>query len=573
MPVHNSEIATMFDHVADLLEIQGANRFRIRAYRNAANTIRDQGRNVADMLRDGEDLSELPDIGKDLAGKIKEIVDTGHLALLDEIAEEIPEALVEVTAIPGIGPKRARTLFEALDIRSLDDLKVAATKGKIAKISGFGPKTQEKIRDELARGDLTEHRLRLATAEDFAKPLLDYVRKLDGVEKAEIAGSYRRRKETVGDLDILATAEDGKPVIDRFIKYDEVIEVVSQGKTRSTVKLRAGLQVDLRVVPDVSFGAALHYFTGSKAHNIACRKRAIDRDLKLNEYGVFDGEKRIAGAAEKEVYDTIGLPWIAPVLREDRGEIEAAEKGTLPKLVTQADIRGDLHCHTTASDGKNSIREMARAARDLGYDYIAISDHSKSQTVAGGLDEKALAKHLDAIDRINDDLDGIRILKSSEVDILENGSLDYEDSVLEKLDLVVAAIHSKFDLDEAAQTKRMIRAMDNRHVNIIAHPTGRLIGERRAYALNMERVIDAAANRGCFLELNAHPMRLDLNDVHCRMAKEAGVKVAIGTDAHSTGGLDNIRFGVDQAQRGWLEPDDVLNTRCWKELSGLLRRG
>ena len=573
MPVHNSEIATMFDHVADLLEIQGANRFRIRAYRNAANTIRDQGRNVADMLRDGEDLSELPDIGKDLAGKIKEIVDTGHLALLDEIAEEIPEALVEVTAIPGIGPKRARTLFEALDIRSLDDLKVAATKGKIAKICGFGPKTQEKIRDELARGDLTEHRLRLATAEDFAKPLLDYVRKLDGVEKAEIAGSYRCRKETVGDLDILATAEDGKPVIDRFIKYDEVIEVVSQGKTRSTVKLRAGLQVDLRVVPDVSFGAALHYFTGSKAHNIACRKRAIDRDLKLNEYGVFDGEKRIAGAAEKEVYDTIGLPWIAPVLREDRGEIEAAEKGTLPKLVTQADIRGDLHCHTTASDGKNSIREMARAARDLGYDYIAISDHSKSQTVAVGLDEKALAKQLDEIDRINDDLDGIRILKSSEMDILENGSLDYEDSVLEKLDLVVAAIHSKFDLDEAAQTKRMIRAMDNRHVNIIAHPTGRLIGERREYALNMDRVIDAAANRGCFLDLNAHPMRLDLNDVHCRMAKEAGVKVAIGTDAHSTGGLDNIRFGVDQAQRGWLEPDDVLNTRRWKELSGLLRRG
>jgi DNA polymerase (family 10) len=572
MPVHNSEIATMFDHVADLLEIQGANRFRIRAYRNAANTIRDQGSNVADMLRDGEDLSELPDIGKDLAGKIKEIVETGHMALLDEIAEEIPEALVEVTAIPGIGPKRARALFESLDIRSLDDLKSAAEDGKIADIDGFGPKTQAKIKDELAKGDITEHRLRLAIVEDFAKPLLDYVQELDGVEKAEIAGSYRRRKETVGDLDILATAEDGKPVIDRFTEYDEVDEVVSQGKTRSTVRLRSGLQVDLRVVPDISFGAAMHYFTGSKAHNIACRRRAIDRGLKLNEYGVFDGKRRVAGATEEEVYDTIGLPWIAPVLREDRGEIEAAEKGTLPNLVTQDDIRGDLHCHTTASDGKNSIREMAEAARDLGYDYIAICDHSKSQTVAGGLDEEALAKHLDEIDRINEELDCIRILKSSEVDILEDGSLDYDDSALEKLDLVVAAIHSKFDLDEEAQTGRMIRAMDNRHVDIIAHPTGRLIGERRAYAVNMEHVIEAAAKRGCFLELNAHPMRLDLNDVHCRMAKEAGMQVSVGTDAHSTGGLGNIRFGVDQARRGWLEPGDVLNTRSWKQLSGSLRR-
>ena len=362
MPVHNSEIASMFDHVADLLEIEGANRFRVRAYRNAANTIRDQGRNVADMLRDGEDLSELPSIGKDLAGKIKEIVETGHLALLDEIAKEIPEALVQVTAIPGIGPKRARALYESLDIRSLDDLTKAAEEGKIARISGFGPKTQAKIRDELAKGDITEHRIRLAIAEDFAEPLLDYVQKIDGVAKAEIGGSFRRRKETVGDLDILATAEDGKHVIDRFVEYDEVAEIVSKGNTRSTVRLRSGLQVDLRVVPDASFGAALHYFTGSKAHNISCRRRAIERDLKLNEYGVFDGKRRVAGATEEEVYDSIGLPWIAPVLREDRGEIEAAEKGALPNLVTQHDIRGDLHCHTTASDGKNSIREMAEAA-------------------------------------------------------------------------------------------------------------------------------------------------------------------------------------------------------------------
>jgi DNA polymerase (family X) len=572
MPVHNSEIATMFDHVADLLDIQQANPFRIRAYCNAAATIRDQGRNIADMLEEGEDLSELPGIGVDLAGKISEIVKTGHLGLLDEIAKDIPDTLVEITAIPGIGPKRARALHEALDIGSLDDLEAAAEAGKIAGISGFGPKTQQKIRDELKKGDLVEHRVRLAMAEDFAIPLLGYIKDTPGVQTAEVAGSYRRRKETVGDLDILAAAQDGKGVIDRFVVYDEVETIVSQGETRSTVKLRSGLQVDLRVVPKVSFGAALHYFTGSKAHNIACRRRAQDRGLKLNEYGVFDGKTRICGATEQEVYDAIGLPPIPPVLRENRGEIEAAEKGALPELITLADIRGDLHCHTTASDGRNSIREMAEAAIARGYEYLAISDHSKSQTQAGGLDEAALAKHLDEIDRVRDDLDGIHILKASEVDILKDGSLDYDDDVLDKLDLVIAAVHANFDLDEDKQTERIIRAMDNRHVNIIAHPTGRLIGERRPYALNMKRLMKAAADRGCFLEINAEPMRLDLNDINCRMAKDAGVMVSIGTDAHSTGGLDHMRFGVDQARRGWLGPDNVVNTRNWAALSKLLRR-
>ncbi|MGO4915911.1 DNA polymerase/3'-5' exonuclease PolX [Pseudogemmobacter sp. W21_MBD1_M6] len=572
MPVHNSEIATMFDHVADLLDIQQANPFRIRAYRNAAATIRDQGRNIADMLEEGEDLSELPGIGVDLAGKISEIVKTGHLGLLDEIAKDIPDTLVEITAIPGIGPKRARALHEALDIGSLDDLEAAAEAGKIAGISGFGPKTQQKIRDELKKGDLAEHRVRLAMAEDFAIPLLAYIKDTPGVQTAEIAGSYRRRKETVGDLDILAAAQDGKGVIDRFVVYDEVETIVSQGETRSTVKLRSGLQVDLRVVPKVSFGAALHYFTGSKAHNIACRRRAQDRGLKLNEYGVFDGKTRICGATEQEVYDAIGLPPIPPVLRENRGEIEAAEKGALPELITLADIRGDLHCHTTASDGRNSIREMAEAAIARGYEYLAISDHSKSQTQAGGLDEAALAKHLDEIDRVRDDLGGIHILKASEVDILKDGSLDYDDDVLDKLDLVIAAVHANFDLDEDKQTERIIRAMDNRHVNIIAHPTGRLIGERRPYALNMKRLMKAAADRGCFLEINAEPLRLDLNDINCRMAKDAGVMVSIGTDAHSTGGLDHMRFGLDQARRGWLGPDNVVNTRNWSALSKLLRR-
>lgn len=572
MPIHNSEIAGIFDHVADLLEIQDANRFRVRAYRNAANTIRDQSRSVASMLEDGDDLSELPDIGEDLAGKIAEIVQTGRLPLLDEISEEVPDAIVEATRIPGIGPKRARALFDALDISSIDDLKAAAEEGRIVEIEGFGDKTQEKIRDELERGDITERRIRLDVAEEFAEPLVAWIRDIDGVSKAEIAGSYRRRKETVGDLDILVAGEDGGAIIDRFVEYDEIEDVASKGKTRSTVTLRSGLQVDLRVISKASWGAALHYFTGSKAHNIAGRRRAQDRDLKLNEYGLFDGKARVAGATEEEVYEGIDLPWIDPVLRENRGEIEAAEAGELPDLVTLDDIRGDLHAHTTASDGRNSLREMAEAAKDRGYDYLAITDHSRSQTQAGGLEVDDLEAQIDELAELNEDIDGIRLLAACEVDILEDGSLDFPDSVLKKLDLVVASVHGKFDLDEAAQTDRIIRAMDNPLVSIIGHPTGRQIGERRPYPVDMERLVEAAKDRGCVLELNANPIRLDLQDVHCRMAAEHGVRIAVSTDAHSTGGLGNMRYGVDQARRGWLSSADVVNTRRWSDLSKILKR-
>jgi len=572
MPVHNSEIAAMFDHVADLLEVQDANEFRVRAYRNAADTIRDQSRSVASMVEEGEDLSELPDIGEDLAGKIGEIVRTGNLPLLGELSEDVPEAIVEATRIPGIGPKRARALFEELDLGSLDDLKTAAKEGRIADIEGFGEKTEARIREELEKGDITERRFRLDVAEDFAEPLVAWIREIDGVERAEIAGSYRRRKETVGDLDILAAGEDGGAIIDRFTEYDEVEEVVSQGKTRSTVRLRSGLNVDLRVIPDASWGAAMHYFTGSKAHNIEGRRRAQDRDLKLNEYGLFDGEKRVAGATEEEVYEAIGLPWIPPVLRENRGEIEAAEKGELPDLITRDDLKGDLHTHTDASDGKNTLREMADAAQDLGYEYLAITDHSKSQTQAGGLSEEELEAQIDKIADLNKDFDGFRLLAGCEVDTLDDGRLDFPDELLEKLDLVVASIHSKFNLDAEAQTKRIIRAMENPCVHIIGHPTGRQIGQRRAFDVDMERLVDAAKDTGCVLELNANPIRLDLKDVHCRMAIESGVKIAISTDAHSTGGLGNIRYGVDQARRGWLSAADVVNSRGWGGLSDLLER-
>jgi len=572
MPVHNSEIATIFDHVADLLEIEDANRFRVRAYRNAADTIRDLGRSLEDMLEEGADLSDLPDIGEDLADKIAKIVRTGQLPLLEEISDDVPEAIVKATRIPGIGPKRARALFKALDLSSVDDLRDAAEEGDIAEIEGFGEKTQTRIRKELKEGVIEDERLRLDVAEDFAAPLMEWIRNIEGVSKAEIAGSYRRRKETVGDLDILVQGEDGSAIIDCFTEYDEVEDIASKGKTRSTVTLRSGLQVDLRVIPEPSWGAALYYFTGSKSHNIAGRRRAQDRELKLNEYGLFDGETRIAGATEKEVYDGIDLPWIHPVLRESRGEIEAAENGELPELVESEDIKGDLHAHTTASDGKNSLKEMAQVAQDKGYEYLAITDHSKSQTQAGGLSEDALHRQVDEIAELNDEFHGIRLLASCEVDILEDGRLDFPDKLLERLDLVVASVHSKLDLSEDKQTERLIRTMDNPLVSIIGHPTGRQIGERKAFALDMEQVLAAAKDRGCVLELNANPIRLDLKDVHCRLAAETGVDIAISTDAHSTGGLDNMRYGIDQARRGWLAAENIVNTRSWGNLSKMLRR-
>jgi DNA polymerase (family 10) len=392
------------------------------------------------------------------------------------------------------------------------------------------------------------------------------------VKQVIVAGSYRRRKETVGDLDILVTCEKGSPVMKGFVEYDEVDAVISRGTTRSTVSLRSGLQVDLRVVAEASYGAALYYFTGSKAHNIAVRTIAVKKKLKINEYGVFKGKRRVAGRTEKEVFKAVGLRYIEPELRENRGEIEAAQKNRLPHLVSVSDIRGDLHVHTKATDGHHSLQEMAEAAKKLGYAYLAITDHSKHLSVAHGMDEARLRRQLHAIDRLNAKLKGIRVLKGVEVDILEDGTLDIRDSVLKQLDLTVGAIHGGFGLSRSKQTERAIRAMDNPYFNLLAHPTGRLINQRGAYELDMERVMEAALERGCYLELNGHPDRLDLNDVQCRMAKDMGLKLAISTDAHATSNLQYMRFGVDQGRRGWLEPTDVLNTRPWRELKRLLAR-
>ncbi len=572
MPTHNSEIAEAFDQIADLLEIDGADRFRVRAYRNAAMTIRGESRSMEDLVARGADLTKLPTMGADLAAKAAEFVRSGRMKLLDQLRGELPAGLVEVTAVPGIGPKRTKALYDALNIGSRDDLRRAAEAGRIAGLPGFGAKLEANIRAELAHSDLAEHRLRIDAAEDFARPLLAHIRTLPGVEAAEVAGSFRRRRATVGDLDILAASLRGDEVTAGFVSYDEVARIVSQGATRATVYLRAGLQVDLRVVAPESWGAALHYFTGSKAHSIACRKRAIDRGLKLNEYGVFKGVQAVAGRTEAEVYAAIGLPYIVPELREDRGEIEAAERGRLPPLVARADIKGDLHAHTDASDGKATLVEMAEAAQALGYAYLAITDHSPSARVARGLSAGRLAAQGDEIDRLNAGFAGFRLLKGSEVDILDDGALDSPNAVLAGLDLVVAAVHSGFGLSEAAQAERLLGAMDNPHVAILAHPTGRLIGERRPYAVDFDRLARGAAERGVALEINAAPARLDLDDRHARIARDAGAKLVISTDAHSTAGLEAIRFGVDQARRGWIGPKDVLNTRALSDLATLLRR-
>jgi DNA polymerase (family 10) len=572
MTVTNPEIAALLHRYGILLEIQGANSFRVRAYRNAARTIQELPHSVAAMLDEGADLSQLPAIGHDLAKKIEAIVATGRLTQLEELEKEIPGALADLTEVPGLGPKHVAKLFHELDIDSIEDLRAAAQAGKIRAIPGFGAKTEQKILKEVVRLARTSERFGLFAVEQMAESLVAWLEQFDGVKAVTIAGSYRRRRETVGDLDILVTARRGTKVMDRFVAYDDVAEVVSKGSTRCTVRLRSGLQVDLRLVPQVSYGAALHYFTGSKAHNIATRKLALAKGLKLNEYGVFRGSRRIAGRSEREVYATVDLPWITPELREDRGEIEAAARDRLPRLVAVADIRGDLHCHTRASDGRNTIREMAEAARGRGYDYLAISDHTRRVTVAHGLDERRLKTQIEDIDAINDELDGIRLLKSAEVDILEDGSLDMPDRILADLDLIVCAVHSAFGLSREKQTERIIRAMDNRHFNILAHPSGRLLGEREPVDVDMERLIGAALERRCYMEINAQPERLDLSDIHARMAKDMGLKIAVSTDAHSTATLDYMRFGVDQARRAWLGPGDVLNTRSWTALRKLLNR-
>ncbi len=571
MPIHNSDIARIFDEIADLLEISGENPFRIRAYRNAARQMNAMGVPVTNMVEKGEDLTELPGIGEDLAAKIKEIVETGRSKALDKLQKQVPPTLAELLKLPGLGPKRVKMLYDKLDVKTPEQLVRAAHEGRIRALPGFGEKTETTILQAVQTQVGRPGRFKLAVAAQYAEAYRDYLLRVPGVKRVVIAGSYRRCKETVGDIDILATAKDSGPVMDQFVNYDEVKDVLSKGTTRSTVVLKSGLQVDVRVVEEEAFGAALHYFTGSKAHNIAIRRLGQQRKLKINEYGVFRGDKRVAGDTEESVFKSVGLPFIPPELRENNGEVEAAARNRLPKLVELSDLKGDLHAHTKATDGHHSAKEMAEAAAKHGLSYLAITEHSRRLTVARGLDPKRLRQQIDEIDRLNEKLTHITLLKGIEVDILEDGSLDLPDPVLAELDLVVGAVHSKFNLPRAKQTQRILRAMDHPHFSILAHPSGRLIDEREPYEVDMLRIIRKAKERGCFLELNAHPERLDLLDIHCQMAKEEGVLVAISTDAHSIQDFDNLKYGMGQARRGWLEKQDVLNTRPLTELRKLLK--
>jgi DNA polymerase (family 10) len=568
MPVQNAEIAAMFDQAAELLEIKGENQFRVRAYRRAARTIEGLPQSVRSLISAGTDLSELPGIGKDLAGKIADIVQTGHFALLDSLKKRLPGQLGEIAALPGLGPKRVKLLYDKLKVRTLDDLRQVIKAGRLHGLSGFGPTIEQKLLGALEKPRV-EQRFKLAVAEAEAEALVGFLR---GSGRAVVAGSYRRRRDTVGDLDVLVTAADGAAVGDKLVGYENVAEVLAHGPTRTTVVLRSGLQVDVRAVPEQSYGAALLYFTGSKAHNIALRGLANAHKWKLNEYGLFSGKRRIAGATEEEVYQKLGLAYIPPEMREDRGEIALAQQNRIPNLVSVSDIRGDLHVHSDWTDGTAPIADMAAAAQARGYEYMALTDHSRRVAMTHGLDPARLSRQSREIDRINEKLKGFTILKGIEVDILKDGRLDLPDTSLAKLDIVVAAVHSYFDLPRDVQTDRIIKAMRNPHVSIIAHPTGRLIGEREPYDVDMERILSVAKETSCYLEINSQPERLDLNDIHAHAAKSRGMKLSVSTDSHTVNSFEYVRFGIDQARRAWLTADDVINTRSLRDLRKLLKR-
>ena len=579
--MENIEIAQVLDELADLLEIRGSNPFRIRAYRNAVRTVQGQTRGLRQMLAEGEDLTELPGIGKDMAAHIQELVETGRLGRLEEVAQEVPRSLVELVKLDGVGPKKAKKLWEELGVTDLELLEAELQKGTVQELEGFGQKTVEKIAEAIDAYRTRSGRFRLDTADDLIRPLVEYMREAPGVERVEVAGSYRRRRETVGDVDLLAQCEgSGAEVVTYFTRFGSVEKVVNEGDTKGSVVLRSGLEVDLRVIPAESFGAAMHYFTGSKEHNVRVRQLAQRKGLKVNEWGVFrvdedaeDGEgERMGGAEEEDVFRAVGLPWIPPVLREDRGEFELGEDGEVPGLVEVDDFRSDLHMHSTWSDGKQSIEEMALSCRERGYEYMVITDHSPALKMVQGLTAERARQQWEEVEQVNARVDGFTVLRGMEVDILRDGSLDMDDGVLEELDMVLIAVHSLMDMDRSTMTDRVIKAMEHPSVDLLVHPTGRLLGRRDPYPIDVEAVLQAARDLQVAVEINANPHRLDLSDVHVHRARELGIPVAINTDAHSTNGLDNMSYGVDQGRRGWLNSDDVLNTRSLDDFRSWLAR-
>jgi DNA polymerase (family 10) len=575
--IDNRGLARALAEMAELLEIEEANPFRVRAYRNASRVIAEQTRPIADRVEAGEDLKELPGIGKDIAAQLEELVRTGRSTPLEEMFARIPRGVLELLRLPALGPKRAKKLWQELGITSLESLGAAAREGRIATLPGFSEATQKKILENLAKDAGRERRLGIAIADSLVEALLEHLRGTPGLERVEAAGSFRRRRETVGDLDLLAVATDSQAVMERFVSYPGVEEIVGRGETKSSVRLAAssgpGFQVDLRVVPAASFGAAWIYFTGSKDHNIKLRQRAVERELKLSEYGLFrEDETSLAGRDEAEVYAALGLAWVPPELREDRGEFAAAAEGALPRLIERVDLRGDLQMHTTWSDGKNTLEEMVRGCLERGHQYCALTDHSPALAMIRGLDPARVRQQAAEIAAVQKRVPEIRILRSAEVDIHADGSLDLDDETLATLDVVLVSIHSRFELEPAAQTERILRALENPRVQILAHPTGRKIGRRDAMRYDLDRVLSRAAELGVAVELDSHPDRLDLSDVALMRARELGTKIVISTDAHRVAHLDHLRYGVEQARRAWLEPGHVLNTKPLDEFLAALRR-
>ena len=561
----NKELANLFEKMADILEFKGENPFKISAYRKASRIIGDLTQDIEEITEKG-DLKNIPGIGEGMAQKIVEYLKTGKVSKFEEVRKGVPEELIAIMDIPGMGPKTLSMLHKEKGISNLSQLEKALEDGSLLGLFGMGEKKIENIKRGIRLLKQSKGRMNLGLAFPVAKQIVETLRYKTGSKKIEWAGSLRRMKENIGDIDILATGPDKKKIFQVFTHLSEIKEVLASGETKASVIVEGGTQVDLRVVEEDSYGAALQYFTGSKGHNIHLRGIAKAKGIKINEYGVFKGKKKIAGKDEKDVYRVLGMDWIEPELREDRGEIEASQKGRLPKLVQESEIKGDLHVHSKWSDGTSSIEEIARAAQNRGYQYVAICDHSKSLKIAHGLDESRLMKQMEEIDRLNEKLKGFQILKGTEVDILTDGKLDLPEKILEKLDFVVAAIHSGFKQDRGKMTRRIIRALENPFIHILAHPSGRLLGARDPYEVEIEELMEAAKKFGKALEINAYFERLDLDDIHCRKAKEMGIRVSIGTDAHHLDQMWMMSLGVAVAKRGWLEAKDILNTLSLKDI-------
>jgi len=572
----NSRISETFEQVADLLEFQGSNPFRIRAYRNSARTIRDLPEPISTILADkNRKLTEIDGIGKDLAQKCEQLVQEGALEQLQELLEQIPSTVLDLLRVPNLGPKKAKVLYAELGITTLEQLRAACEEGQVRQLKGFAAKTEQSILHGIEIAEQANQRIKWVKADEIAQRLVEHLKACASIQRLELAGSYRRGRETVGDLDVLVVSEKSDEVMDRFGDVPDIAQIIARGETKMSIRLTTGLAVDLRVVPKESFGAALQYFTGSKSHNVVLRGMAKKQGLKINEYGVFrpenGREEYVAGAEETDVYACLSLPRFPPELREARREFEWAAEDAVPRLIELSDIQGDLHAHTTATDGKSSLEEMVAAAKSRGLSYLAITDHSQRVSMARGLNAERLLEQWQEIDHLNESLGSeFKILKGLECDILESGPLDLPDEVLAQGDWIIASIHYGQNQSRQQITDRILGALGNPFVSAIAHPTGRLINRREPYEVDMEQVMATAKQHGKLLELNANPARLDLNDMHCAVAKAQGIPVVINTDAHSESGLDTMRYGILQARRGGLTKESVANTRPWPELLKLI---